>query len=461
MNTKLISRAISLLAVISLLVSSLMLAQANATPVPDDETEFAPMPPPLREPNAPTEITNAIAVNTFDDQVNGDGDCSLREAVIAANTDTDTDACPAGSGPDTITLPAGTYTLTITGDSAATTIIRNQATDCRHFHIPPVAGTVDFTVQNVTLWEGDGNGGGALAFQETGALTLENVDFIENVASSAGGAVYAQYGTAFIANSNFISNTSGSSGGALYASPTTTATIIGGSFIANVNNGTNDGGAINLGAGSLSISNSSFENNESTAGTSNDGGAIYAAASTDLSLAGTTFKENKADYGGAIGANGAIVITDCDFISNVASTGGGALQSWGTMTVTNSSVLSNTGGSAGGGLRIAGAVATTLDNVEFRNNTATLGGAIAGAGTMTIIASDFVSNTGTSNGGAIHSSGDLNIDNSTFISNTALDGGIGGGGALYLAGGTTTINNSTLNVTTQPAPAGFVTRRLV
>ncbi len=42
--------------------------------------------------------------------------CSLREAVIAANTNLPVGACPAGGhGLDTIVLPAGTYTLTIGG----------------------------------------------------------------------------------------------------------------------------------------------------------------------------------------------------------------------------------------------------------------------------------------------------------------------------------------------------------
>ena len=44
-----------------------------------------------------------------------DGDCSLREALQAANTDIAVDACPAGDGWDTIMVPAGTYTLTLTG----------------------------------------------------------------------------------------------------------------------------------------------------------------------------------------------------------------------------------------------------------------------------------------------------------------------------------------------------------
>lgn len=60
----------------------------------------------------------SITVTTATDELNADGDCSLREAVRAANTNLAVDACPAGQNDqtDTITLPAGTYTLTLTGD---------------------------------------------------------------------------------------------------------------------------------------------------------------------------------------------------------------------------------------------------------------------------------------------------------------------------------------------------------
>jgi CSLREA domain-containing protein len=52
-----------------------------------------------------------ITVNTANDELNSDGDCSLREAIRAANLDTAVDGCPAGSGADIIQLPSGTYTL--------------------------------------------------------------------------------------------------------------------------------------------------------------------------------------------------------------------------------------------------------------------------------------------------------------------------------------------------------------
>src|SRR5690242_14953423 len=61
----------------------------------------------------------ALAVNSADDVVNPfDGLCTLREAIIVANNDLALSQvpgeCPAGFGPDTITLEAGvTYALTI------------------------------------------------------------------------------------------------------------------------------------------------------------------------------------------------------------------------------------------------------------------------------------------------------------------------------------------------------------
>ncbi len=55
-----------------------------------------------------------ISVTTAVDELNVDGDCSLREALAAANLDTAVDACPAGSGADIVQLQALRYTLTLT-----------------------------------------------------------------------------------------------------------------------------------------------------------------------------------------------------------------------------------------------------------------------------------------------------------------------------------------------------------
>src|SRR5262245_47576702 len=64
-----------------------------------------------------TARATTISVDsTADDYDQGpNGNCTLREAVVAANGDIAVDTCAAGSGADTIVVPAGTYALSITG----------------------------------------------------------------------------------------------------------------------------------------------------------------------------------------------------------------------------------------------------------------------------------------------------------------------------------------------------------
>ena len=169
-----------------------------------------------------------ITVNTTDDELNSDGDCSLREAIQAANTDTAVDACTAGSGADTIVVPAGTYTLspnpnwqsedanvtgdlditadlTITGAGAATTIIINGSPTGgrdRVFHI--LGGTVEIsglTIQN-GFWV---NGGG---IYNGGTLTLNNSTVSGNTTTHGAGGIYNAPGaTATLTNVTVSGNT--------------------------------------------------------------------------------------------------------------------------------------------------------------------------------------------------------------------------------------------------------------
>ena len=63
-----------------------------------------------------------IIVNTTDDELNVDGDCSLREAIEAANGDAVVDSCPAGSGTDTVDVPPGIFTVTAAMAASAVVI---------------------------------------------------------------------------------------------------------------------------------------------------------------------------------------------------------------------------------------------------------------------------------------------------------------------------------------------------
>ena len=51
----------------------------------------------------------SYVITTFADDDLVNGNCTLREAIRAADGDTPVDACPAGDLSDDITLPAGTY----------------------------------------------------------------------------------------------------------------------------------------------------------------------------------------------------------------------------------------------------------------------------------------------------------------------------------------------------------------
>ena len=153
-----------------------------------------------------------ITVTTTVDESNSDGDCSLREALRAANTDAAVDACAAGSGSDTVVLEtSATYTLgtidntsdganglpsitsTVTIQGGGATITRVVASSIRFFHVASIG---NLTLNDVTLSGGriaggaggasaSGGGGGAAglggAIYNRGALiTLERVTATSN-----------------------------------------------------------------------------------------------------------------------------------------------------------------------------------------------------------------------------------------------------------------------------------------
>jgi CSLREA domain-containing protein len=107
-----------------------------------------------------------ITVTTTSDDSTVDGNCSLREALQAANTDHAVDTCPAGNGADTIVLGPSTYTLTnyeldvqatvtIQGAGAASTVIDDQSPACTSNTICTravlVAPSADLTMSGVTI----------------------------------------------------------------------------------------------------------------------------------------------------------------------------------------------------------------------------------------------------------------------------------------------------------------------
>ena len=150
-----------------------------------------------------------ITVTTLDDENTSDGDCALREAILAANTDAAVDQCAAGSGADTITfaagltgtialgsqLPAIVGELTIQGPGAASLTLSGQNT----VRVLKVSADSTLHLEDVTIANGHGMprddasspryvGGG---IHNWGTLMVTHSIFAGNSAAEQGGGIYS------------------------------------------------------------------------------------------------------------------------------------------------------------------------------------------------------------------------------------------------------------------------------
>ena len=336
--------------------------------------------------DAATYTTNpeaAILVTTLEDELNTDGDCSLREAITAANDNTPVDNCGTGDAviTDTITFEVSgtiilneqvvvsdTHPLVIDGGD----VITLQGSGwTRIMQVKPEA---NLNVSNLTFYAGyDGEGGGALYNQ--GTINIINCTFSMNGCSGTGGGLF-NIGTAHITHSTFLEN-EGHPGGGLGNS------------------------------GMMSIQDSLFYLNRG------EGGGIWNGGT--LAVQESRFEGNAVEwYGGGIHNNyGAMmVISDTTFVDNFAAYGAG-LYNGGTMTIRGTTFSLNSGYN-GSGIYNEGSL--SLQNTTISNNTANW------------------------NGGGIYNWGEIIMSSTTLSGNTGVHGG--GGIDNYHWGGGVILNNS-------------------
>ena len=156
-----------------------------------------------------------------------------------------------------------------------------------------------------------------------------------------------------------------------------------------------NGGAIHNYMGTLTVNNSTFNNNQAT----DEGGAIYNYDGT-LNITQSTLTNNTANFGGAIYNYGTLTVTDSIFTNNNANNRGGAIYNdYGLLTITNSQFLNNQAfGGKGGAIYDSGNILTNITSCNFINNTALNGAAIyAGGGGLNLTDDTFNQNTATSN----------------------------------------------------------------
>jgi CSLREA domain-containing protein len=222
----------------------------------------------------------AGTVTTTDDELNGDGDCSLRESIRAATLDIAVDACPAGTGADTIFLPSGVYRLSLTGrgeDVGASgdldlagqitivgvafnrPVIDGAGLD-RVFDIQPDAVVA---LRFITVQGGDPgaaeDGGG---IRNRGALTLEGSLIAQNTAEARGGGIFNAAGRVMVENSTIAANQAGTGGGIANAAVLRAANV---TVSGNQANGSG-GGFASLRGGDALLNNVTVTANSASAG---------------------------------------------------------------------------------------------------------------------------------------------------------------------------------------------------
>ncbi len=267
---------------------------------------------------SPPALASTLTVTTTADELNSDGDCSLREAVQAANTDAAVDACTAGSGPDMISLSAGTYALSIIGredanaagdlDITSKVTVKGAGSDStviqginqgfvpnndRALNVLPGAdvevvdvtiagGAVDpFPFANYFSGGGIANGG-----------TLELIDSVVRNNTGAVGAGISSGGALTLTNSTIRNNSGGGPDGGDGAgiSNAGLATLINSSVSNNVLQGFSGGSGISN-YGTFVLTGSTVNGNNATG----DAGAIFNAplfAASSLSLTNSTVSGN-------------------------------------------------------------------------------------------------------------------------------------------------------------------------
>lgn len=288
-----------------------------------------------------------ITVNTTLDENGTGANCSLREAIIAANTDSFFGGCTAGSGadiinfdsvvfatPQTITLTVSrldvplTSVITINGTGANMLTIQNSIPAGTTSQTFLVNSSANLSVSGVTITGANvllGGGGGFLV-QNSATLTITGVVITGNTVERYGAGILASSASATvnIINSTISNNTAGGSsfgggGGAIDSSGTlniTNSTISGNTK----NEATNNGGGVYVFSGTATITNSTITNN--TAAGAGSAGGVFRAGGT-VTVRNTIIAANTTtpDVAGAFTSSGYNLIGNVGTATGFTATG--------------------------------------------------------------------------------------------------------------------------------------------
>ncbi|HET7035952.1 MAG TPA: choice-of-anchor Q domain-containing protein, partial [Thermomicrobiaceae bacterium] len=296
-------------------------------------------------PLTPAAAAAGIQVTTTSDtfQTGSGTGCSLREAIASVNQGKLLDGCSGDPSNTTITLPAGTYLLALTGagedqdatgDLDITSNITLSGAGMGQTIIGAAPGFGDrvfqvlsggqLTLRNLSVSQGaaNGDGGGILS---DGTLTLDTVEVSNSTASGVGGGIASDGPTLHLTNSLIRGNTAPDGGG--LALTGTTATIDGSAIVSNT-------------AGPSSASGNK------------NGGGLYAVRTSIVTITNSTISDNSAatDGGGIFNASAqaaiqnTITLVNVTITANQAGRNSGGLDNFAVASIFNTIVAGNSAG---------------------------------------------------------------------------------------------------------------------
>lgn len=367
-----------------------------------------------------------IDVGTFSDVIDSnDGLCSLREAIINANNNDSSGSsdCASGSiGEDVITLPAGTYTLSIAGRS-------EDASQTGDLDITDVSTGSSIVIAGMT----DANGDPATIIDAAGIDRIFDIfnpankgDFIQSPGFS-GVMVTLQ-------NLKLVNG---------YVEEAIVA----------VDNQANGGAVFSWRFNDLTISNCEFDNNHVV------WDLKYGVIDPDMIPGNEDDIEERtlSGHGGAVYSRGNLSIQNSTFSNNVAYTvndenmdgiiegeneksgnGGGVFTAFPSL-IENSTFIHNTASNGGGLNTTGGDPATSMNSMTitgstFVDNWAVMGGGINNVSpqvTLDIINSTFSANTTTDMGAGVNSDATVHFKHVTVVDNKVLNSDQNGAGINY------------------------------
>ena len=454
------------------------------------------------EPLEDRRLLAVLTVDSAEDNLESDGQITLREAIVAANNDAVADLIEGvqrGDGADTIrfdpglagqTISLSLGELRITSDIAieglgesqtvisgldASRVIRidnddpsrvlvslsaltirdgyNDATDQEGG--PGILNVEDLVLQSVTIEDNHtqsfGDGGGLAVIR--GSLTANDITVTNNSATSAGG-IYIHDSNATIVDSLIASNTASVGGLEVNCAGFYTVEVINTDIIDNVSTYHGGGAYVRMIVSEFTMTGGSITGN--TARERGGGLRLIANALSVITIEGVAVRGNSVDgfsqnfdFGGGISAQasgvgsdrGEIRLSQLDVSSNSAARGGGVeLTAFeaGSIYVDSTTISGNTAAVRGGGMLVD-----------------SNGNANAGTGrivlTQTTVSGNTVEHGGLGAGAYIRA--DLNsepveIRHSTIVENDSVDGG----GGVHVRDARLMLENSIVAQNSQSSP---------